>query len=73
MLIKGRQEGDMPDDLASFFDKRFGEPDKVLSDLYNAENKQRYLAGFSKFMIQHMAKPWVARMIYSRFDLFLSS
>ncbi|MCX2744467.1 N-acetylglucosamine kinase [Mangrovivirga sp. M17] len=70
MLIKGRQEGSMPDDLATFFDKRFGEPDKVLTELYQAENKQRYLAGFSKFMIQHMAKPWMARMIYSRFDLF---
>ncbi|NMM49715.1 N-acetylglucosamine kinase [Marinigracilibium pacificum] len=71
VLLKARLENKMPKDLAGFFDKRFGSPDEVLGALYAAENKQKYLGSFTRFMMQHMNKPWMARLIYDRFSIFI--
>ena len=64
---------DLPPELSAAFERRFTALDRteVLENAYHKPFPNRYFASFSKFLFDNRAHPYVYKLIYDSFALFL--
>lgn len=71
MLIN-YMRGQLSEKVSKSFDKRFNlKPHEILEDIYHNHLPIRYLAGFSKFVFQHIKDPMLSQMVYDGFKTFM--
>lgn len=71
-LVTDFLNGDLPADLHARFAQRYGlTRDEVLENAYQKPMPSRYMAGFSKFLFDHLEHPYAYRTVYASFSEFL--
>lgn len=64
----------LPEDLHTKFEKRYPiTTDELLIRVYTDREGPDFLAGFTKFLFDHMRHPFVYQIIYKEFDKFFSN
>jgi N-acetylglucosamine kinase-like BadF-type ATPase len=73
-LLKDYLRGKLPQKLNERFKKRFDhQQEQVLEAVYRGEKPSAYLGSFSRFVLQNIKEPYMARMVYVLFDEFLEN
>lgn len=66
--------GNMPEKLAAQFKARFPwSREEVLEKVYQQEKPSAFLAGFAKFIFQHLKEPYCYQLVYNSFDEFYTN
>lgn len=62
---------DMPNELTKKFDEEYQlSMGEAIENVYRKPPANRYLAGFSKFLIQNIEHPYIEKMVYDSFTEF---
>lgn len=70
-LIVGYFRNKMPETLSSQFKARFPfRLDEVIDQVYRGERPSAFLAGFTKFIFQHLKEPYCYKLVYNSFAQF---
>ncbi len=74
-LVLSYMHGQMPSDLRSIFEKRFGVLDRltVLDKAYKQAFPNRWFASFSKFLFDHRKEAFCYGLIEQSFEAFIST
>ncbi len=71
-LLKDYFRGKLPQNLNERFERRFDHNmEQVLSKIYKEPAPSAYLGGFSRFVLQNIKEPYMARMVYDLFRQFI--
>lgn len=71
-LVTDYLNGDLPDELHALFARRYAlTREEVLENAYQKPMPSRYMAGFSKFLFDHLSHPYAYRTVYESFCAFL--
>lgn len=72
ILIQAYLHKELPDDLRTKFEKRYGAKDRleILDNAYQKPFPNRYFAGFSKFLFDNRHNPYCYQLISDAFRLF---
>ena len=63
---------ELPEELLRSFKKRFPlEEDEILNEVHTQPYPNRYLASFSKFLFHHIKEPYIYKLVYDGFALFM--
>lgn len=73
MLLKSIFNGKAPKKVVSDFEKKYPHLDltRLLDQLYNLPNPNRFLASFSPFILSHQNNDFIKKIIESSFNQFL--
>lgn len=72
MLIKRWLEDELPAPLAEKFNAQFQlSKAEVIEQVYQQQYPNRYLAGFSVFLSENQSEPYLYRLVYDAFSLFI--
>lgn len=73
-LLKEYLRGKLPQNLSERFEKRFDhELEQILQHVYKEEKPSTYLGSFSRFVLQNIKEPYMARMVYDLFKEFVGN
>lgn len=71
-LVTDYYRKDMPEDLRKVFKATFGlTKDQFLVHVYQEPMPGRFLAGFAKFISQHISHPYLYQLVANGFDVFI--
>ena len=71
-LVSGYLRKELPEELRAKFKKRFPmSDDEILQEVHTQPYPNRYLASFSKFLYHHIKDPYVYKIVYDGFSLFM--
>lgn len=64
----------LPHDVAEYFQKRFPlSREEFLEKIYQQEKPSAFLGSFSKFLFQHLDKPYCYKLVYNSFSEFFEN
>ena len=70
-FIKAFLGGDLPNGIEAKFKKEHKlTTDEILEEVYKGALPNRFLAGFSRFIFQHIEDVFIRKMVEERFELF---
>lgn len=71
-LVTDNYRNDMPEDLQKIFKATFGlTKEQFLVHVYQEPMPGRFLAGFAKFISQHINHPYLYQLVANGFDVFI--
>ena len=73
-FIKEYARGNVPDTISDRFNNRFGlSLHDILNKTYSESMPNRFLASFAKFIFQNSKDPFLYKLVYDAFELFLEN
>ncbi|MEQ8712031.1 MAG: N-acetylglucosamine kinase [Cyclobacteriaceae bacterium] len=73
-LLKDYLRAKLPQNLKERFEKRFEHDlEQILQHVYREDRPSAYLGTFSRFVLQNIKDPYMARMVYDLFKEFLEN
>ncbi len=73
-LLKDYLRAKLPQNLKERFEKRFDHDiEQILQHVYREDRPSAYLGSFSRFVLQNIKDPYMARMVYDLFKEFLEN
>jgi N-acetylglucosamine kinase-like BadF-type ATPase len=70
-FVKAFLEGDLPNEIEAKFKKEYQlTADDILESVYKKALPNRFLAGFSRFVFQHLEDDFIRKMVKQRFEMF---
>jgi len=72
MLVAAYLNQVLPFDLVEHFEKRYSDRRaEILENVYHKSNPGEYLGQYAQFLLHHLKHPWVYKLVYESFVLFL--
>ncbi|KYG79389.1 N-acetylglucosamine kinase [Roseivirga seohaensis] len=72
-LVTDYYRKDMPEHLRVIFKERFGlNKDAFLTAIYQEPMPGRFLASFAKFINEHISEPYMYKLVYDAFTIFIT-
>lgn len=73
-LLKDYLRDKLPQNLKERFEKRFEHDlEQILQHVYRGDRPSAYLGSFSRFVLQNLKEPYMARMVYDLFREFVEN